>query len=175
MVGIVVERLAVDTALIVLDLTSVSAASRAKFHAALAEDNPGLMARRLMMIEYAIFGPSFFGFGIGDLEFGGDKFHHRLLRPVFNALSRFLILPNATLNLYGERVHALAALAEKRALGEFAVASKGFDDSLRRKPGMRNIGGRMLLNTTVPAYDKVMDAHWKLADVRAALRKRVET
>ena len=38
---------------------------------------------------------------------------------------------------------------------------------------LRNIGGRLLLNMAIPAYEKVADSHWKTADLRVALRQRI--
>jgi hypothetical protein len=175
MVAVVIERMCIETATMVADMGPLSPASRARLHATLTDDNPGLMARRLLMIEYAGFFPALASMRFGDHHFSNDRFVHHVLRIPLNVFSDLFFLPNATTNIYGERVRVLAALAEKRALGEFAVSSKSFDDSQRRTPGMRNIGGRLLLNMSIPNYEKILDAHWKLADLREALRKRVST
>ncbi len=172
MIGVVVERMAIETALMVADLTPLSPATRAQLNSAIANDQPGQMARRFLLIEYAIFFPAFIKHGLGDHLISGNGWINRATRRVINQFSGLVFLPNATTNIYGERVYALGALAEKRALGEFSIMSKGFDTTLRTQPGLRNIGGRLTMNMASPAYDKVLDSYWKLADLREVLRKR---
>jgi hypothetical protein len=46
-------------------------------------------------------------------------------------------------------------------------------DTLLTQPGMKNVGGRLMLSMAVPAYSKVVESHWKTADLRTALRVRL--
>jgi hypothetical protein len=173
MIGLVVERMALETTAIVLDHAPVAPSQQRRLASLIADDRTATLARRLVLIEYAQFAPTFATMRFGDQLYTAHGAEGGMLRGPLNFLSRLLLLPNATTNLYGQRVYALASLAEKRALGEFAVASKGFDDSLRRQVGLRNVGGRLMLNLAIPAYDKILDNHWKTADVREALRRRL--
>ena len=85
--------------------------------------------------------------------------------------------PRAPLGRSGERdgeaARELADLAQTRELGKLAVRSKGFFDPLLIKPGMKNLGGRLMLTMAMPALDKVVESHWKAADLREALRPRL--
>ena len=96
-----------------------------------------------------------------------------LLRRPFNFLSALFFNPIATTNLYGDRVRELADLAEAREIGKFTVRSQDFGNLLLRQPGMKNVGGRLMLLMAVPSYNKVLESHWKTADLRVAMRDRL--
>ena len=172
MIGVVVERMVMETAGIVLDQTPVSARSRARLGAALAGENAPALARRLILVEYVLFAPLLSHMKLGDFN---DLIHERqsVLRRPLNFLSGLFLNPIATVNIYGDQARALADLAEARELGKFAVRSKAFGDTMLLDPGMKNIGGRLVLNLALPALDKVVESHWKTADIREALRKRL--
>jgi hypothetical protein len=89
------------------------------------------------------------------------------------ALSPFLFNPIATLNAYGDYLYELAALAESRELGKFAVRSHSFAQSFERHGSPKNIGGALLLNMAVPAFDKILKSYWEIEDLRTALHARV--
>ena len=174
MIGIVIERMCVETAGIVLDQAPASAATRARLAAALSGENAPALARRLILVEYAQFAPSISSMKLGDLvTYNGERLP--ILRRPLNLFSRILINPNATINLYGSYLYELAALAETRELGKFAVRSKDFGNQLQHLSGMKNLGGRLLLNMAVPAYQKVVESFWQTNDVRETLRKRLAT
>lgn len=173
MIAVVVQKMAVDTAAIVLDVAPVGAEARAQFAAALAGRNPAAGARRILLMEYATFSPMIGAMRLGDhyaMTHGGGG----VLRRPLNFLSALLINPNATTNLYGGVVFELAALAEARELGKVAVRSKGFSAEPLERGGMKNLGGRLMLVMAVPAYDKVLESYWKLDDACTAVVKRLE-
>ncbi|HUR60509.1 MAG TPA: hypothetical protein VM029_22490 [Opitutaceae bacterium] len=172
MIAVVIEKMMMETASFVLELGPVAPVPLAQLDAALAHDNSAALARRLLLMEYAHFNPMLHTMKLGDqMQFTFSK--SELVRQPLNALSALLFNPNATTNLYGVRVYELAALAEARELGKFSVRAKGFDDALRRQGGMKNLGGRLVLNMAVPAFDKVLESHWKSADLRSDLRKQI--
>jgi hypothetical protein len=168
----VVERMTILTAGIVLDHAPVSAASRSRLGAALANENAPVLARRLIMVDYVYFAPLYFSMKLGDAVAPGTGFMSLTRRPL-NYLSALILNPNATMNIFGDHVRELAELAENRDLGKFAVRHRGFDDDLLRRPGIKNLAGRLMINLQIPSFDKVLEYHWKLADQRDALRKRV--
>lgn len=175
MIAVVVERMCLETAGVILDQGPVSSATRARLAAALGHENAAALARRLVLMEYVHFAPVFVHLRMGDALLMGlneTKFR-RALRVPLNVVSGLVINPNATTNLYGQQVFELAALAEARELGKFSVRSRDFGEGLLGRSGMKNLGGRLILNMAVPAYDKVLESHWKTADLRLALRERL--
>ena len=172
MIALAVERMTLETAGVVLDRTPVSAASRARLTAALANENAPALARRLLLVEYVLFAP-LNRMKLGDSiagTWGNEKF---ILRRPLNFLSALFLNPIATTNIYGDRVRELADLAEARELGKFAVRSQDFGNILLKEPGMKNVGGRLMLTMAVPAYSKILESHWKTADLRVELRTRL--
>lgn len=168
----VAERMTLETAAIVLDHAALSPATRARFAAALANENAQVLARRLIMVDYVQFAPLYFSARMGDAFAPGTGFLSILRRPL-NLLSGLLLNPNATMNLYGDHVRELAALAEARELRQFATRNWSFGDETLFKPGIKNLGGRLMVNAAIPTFDKVIETHWKIADLRADLRKRL--
>lgn len=173
MIAVVVERVTLQTAALVLDQTPVSAASRAQLAAALGNENAPALARRLLLAEYVTFTPVFSRMKLGDSIAGTWGNEKTLLRRPLNFLSALFLNPIATTNIYGDRVRELADLAEARELGKFVVRSQDFGNILLKEPGMKNVGGRLMLTMAVPAYNKVVESHWKTADLRVALRTRL--
>lgn len=173
MIAVVVERMALETAGLVLDRTPVSAASRARLTAALANENAPALARRLLLVEYVLFAP-LTRMKLGDHLAATRESGFPLRRPL-NFLGGLFFNPIATTNIYGDRVRELADLAEARELGKFAVRSQDFGNILLKEPGMKNVGGRLMLTMAVPAYSKILESHWKTADLRVALRTRLTT
>ncbi len=175
MIAVVVERVTLQTAALVLDQKPVSAASRARLAAALAHENAPALARRLLLVEYVLFTPISHRLKLGDhlaATWGNEK---NLLRRPLNFLSALFFNPIATTNIYGDHMRELAELAEARDLGKFNVRSADFGNLILNQPGMKNAGGRLMLSAAVPAYSKVLESHWKTADLRVALRARLDT
>jgi hypothetical protein len=175
MIAIVMERMCLETAAVVLDLGPVSEETKRKLSAALGVENGPALARRLVLMEYLHFAPVFSKLKLGDALLLGlnDTMVRRLARAPLNFLSGLLINPNATTNLYGHNVFEMADLAEARELGRFSVRSRDFGEGLLGRPGIKNLGGRLVLNMAVPAYDKVIESHWKTVDLRVAMRSRL--
>ncbi len=172
MVAVVVERVTLQTAALVLDRTPVSAASRARLAVALGQENAPALARRLLLVEYVVFSPLFNRMKLGDTIAAARGTSFPLRRPL-NFLSSLFFNPIATTNLLGDRIRELADLAEARELGKFNVRSQDFSNILVKESGMKNVGGRLMLTMAVPAYNKVVESHWKTADLRVALRTRL--
>ncbi|MBI2814491.1 MAG: hypothetical protein HYX71_09415 [Opitutae bacterium] len=175
MIAEVVERVILQTAALVLDRTPVSAASRARLTAALAHENGPALARRLLLIEYVLFAPYVNRMKLGDHLAGTWGNEKTWLRRPLNFLSALFFNPVATTNIHGDHVRELAELAAARDLGRFKVRSGDFSDILLRQPGMKNVGGRLMLSVAVPAYPKILENHWKTADLRIGLRARLAT
>jgi hypothetical protein len=170
MIALVTERMATETALLVLELGEVGPAARAELLAALGAENAPALARRLVLVEYAIFAPVMLHEPIGSVLASQASERSRSLLSLFSPILRN---PNASLNLYGELLYRLAALAEKRALGEFAVQTKVFGEGIHRQPGMKNLAGRLMLDLAVPSFEKIVNSHWETADLRQKLRRQL--
>jgi hypothetical protein len=91
----------------------------------------------------------------------------------FNALTRLVFNPRATTNLYGDHAYELAALAEARDHGGFAVSQEAFSHTAFRQGGMKNLGGRLIINMAVPAYQKIVKSYWDIEDLRLAQLARL--
>jgi hypothetical protein len=172
MVGIVVERMALETAGIVLEQAPVSAASRARMAAAITNDDASALARRMILVDYVQTLPKFTRMKLGD-EVTSDHGVSRLLRRPLNWLGAHFVNPVATANLYGDHIYALADLAEQRKLVEFSQCGEDFINMIWGRVGVKNTGGRMMLNLAIPAMGKALDNHWKTADIRAELRLKL--
>jgi len=166
------ERLTLLTAAIVLDRGAISAATRDRLGVVLGDEHAAALARRMIMVDYVQFAPQYLTMKLGDAVAPSQGLMALVRRPL-NLLSGLFLNPNASLNLYGDHVRELAALAEARELGKFAVCSKDFGDDGLLHLSMKNLGGRLLVAMAVPAYEKVLETHWKIADLRVALRRRL--
>ena len=131
------------------------------------------MARRLVQIEYAQFAPRFGHLRLGELLMLGRE-GGGVVRPLLNFLSGFAINPNATINLYGRFVEELAGHAERRELGKLAAARAALHRQFRGEVRMKNLGGRLVVWISTPAYDRIVGSHWKLTDLREELLRRLD-
>jgi hypothetical protein len=172
MMGVTIERMAVDTALLAVGEGAVAPATGDRVRAALGTVGAAAMARRLVQIEYAQFAPRFGHLRLGELLLLGRE-GGLLVRPVLNGLSSLAVNPNATINLYGRYVDELAGHAERRELGKLAAAREALHRNFRGGMRMKNLGGRLVVWMTTPAYDKIVGSHWKLIDLREELRRRL--
>lgn len=173
MIAEVVERATLQSAALVLDRTPVSPASHARLAAALADENGPALARRLLLVEYVRFTPFSHRIKLGDhlaATWGNEK---TLLRRPLNFLSALFFNPIATTNICGDHMRELAELAAARELGKLAVCNADFGNLILKEPGIKNVGGRLMLTATVPSYAKIVESHWKTADLRVALRTRL--
>lgn len=173
MIAEVMERMTIETVMVVLDRTPVSAASRARLATTLANENGPALARHMLLVDYVQFTAFFSRMKLGDhlaATWGNEK---TLLRLPLNFLSALLFNPIATANLYGDHMRELAELAATRDLGKFNARSQNFGHQILKEPLMKNAGGRLMLSLAVPSYAKVVESHWKTTDLRAALRNRL--
>lgn len=172
MIGLVVERMCLEAASLVLDQGAISATSRARLLQAIGRDNPAAMARRLVLIEYAQFAPTYFSRAWGDqlADAYGPRWYWRPLNPI----GSIAFNPNRTMNLHGSQVFRLAELASQRELGELAVQQEAFARTWTREISPKNLIGRVMLHMASPAFSRLVESHWKTADRRAALQQRLE-
>jgi len=173
MIARVAQKMCYETAGFILDRTNPSPTARARLLAALEGGTGAAGARRIVLIEYALFMPTLAKLSLTDAAAAIDWGSSRRLPRVFNLLTLLVFNPRATTNLYGDHAYELAALAEARDLGGFAVRQESFGHASRRQGGMKNLGGRLLLNLAVPAYQKILQTYWNIEDLRLGLRTRL--
>ncbi|HVU15899.1 MAG TPA: hypothetical protein VHD32_03190 [Candidatus Didemnitutus sp.] len=172
MMAEVMERLALQTATLILDRSTVSAPAREKLANALGAENPAIEARRLVMVDFVQFAPIAFSLRLGDAVAPAEG-AGSILRVPLNLVGVFVINPHATMNLYGDHVRELAALAEARQLPQLATKGKDFADQVIHRTGIKNLGGRWLMDLSLPAFGRAIEIHWQNADLRATLRQRL--
>ena len=169
MVGIVIERMTIDTATFILDRATVSPATRSRLIAALAAPGGGPAgARRLIAVEYAFSLGAFLERPLGDLIGGSNGW----VKGSINVISPFVYNRRAAFNLRGELVADLQELIAAREFGRFDARERTFaqDDT---RAHFKNYIGSLLMRSTEPAYVKVAESYWKAQDMRAALLARL--
>jgi hypothetical protein len=170
MVGVHVEKVALEAAGSILDRVQVSAAARGRLLAALEpNDGPGL-ARHLVLSEYPNFVAVIRAARFGDVAIQGDG-HVGLAQRALNFLGRLFINQNATVNAYGDRMLVLASAAEARDEDAIAADARVNDSYI---PGMKNIIGELMIISSMPSYDHVIREYWHMVDEREALRGRLQ-
>ncbi len=167
------QKLCYQTAGFILDRSNPSPAARARLLTALEGGNGAAGARRIVLIEYALFMPALAKLSLTETAAAVDWGSSRRLPRVLNVFTRIVFNPRATTNLYGDHAYELAGLAEARDLGGFAVRQESFVHASYRQGGMKNLGGRLILNMAVPAYQKVVKTYWDIEDLRLAVLARV--
>jgi len=174
MIARVVQKLCCQTAGFILDRAQPGAAARARLLAALDGGNGPAGARRIVLIEYAHFMPTLAKLSLTDAATAVDLGSPGRLPRALNLFTRLAFNPRATANLYGDYAYELAALAETRDYGGFAVRQAAFIEASFQKGGMKNLGGRLILNMAIPAYQKVVKTYWDIEDLRLALLVRLK-
>ena len=166
-----IQKITVDAAGFVLDHTAVSAASRARWVAALQAGGGGEAgARRLLAIDYALVFEAYaerFDFN----EFGGD---HGRLWPAFNLLRPLLYNPHRTVNLLGDLYADMEELAARRESGKIGPCEEAFLAQAGR-PRFKNLLGAVNFSIDLPAFTRVVEHYWKAEDARTALLARLAT
>lgn len=174
MISRVAQKLCYQTAGFILDRTKPSATACARLLTALEGGNGPAGARRIVLIEYAHFMPTLTKLSLTDAATALSWNRPRPMLGFLDLLTRFVFNPRATTNLYGDHAHELAALAETRDLGGFAVRQEAFVHSSFRQGGMKNLGGRLILNMAIPGYQKILKSYWEIEDVRVAVQARLK-
>ena len=172
MIARVIQRLSLDSITFILNRHTPSPALRPRLAAALAGGNSPAGARRLILMEYPYLLSLVSSMRHLDRSLIEGEGESPIKGPLA-VLSPFLFNPIATLNTYGDHLYELAGLAETRELGKFAVRSNSFSETFAQHGSPKNIGGALLLNLAVPAFDKVVKSYWEIEDLRAALHARV--
>lgn len=157
------QRLIIDAATYVLDTTEVPPEAKARFAEALIQGSGGAEgARHMIAVETAR--------GAYMLE---DPF--RRMPGELGAMAAVPVLynPGRTLNAYLEWSARMQDLAARRDIAAMDTMTQAWLSG-RGGPGVRNLGGNMLLQQMVPALSKVMDSYWRTEDKREALIKRLK-
>lgn len=173
MIARVAQKICYQTGGFILDHANPGPASRARLLEALQGGNPAAGARRLVLMEYAVFMPALAHLSLTDAMNSIDWTHPGRLPRIFNLAAQFVFNPRATTNLYSDHIHALADLAEARNLEGVAARQDVFVHASSGIHGMKNLGGRLLLNMSIPSYEKVLKSYWEGEDQRLALRARL--
>lgn len=174
MIAKVIQKMTLQTAAFVLGHASVSPAKRAAFAAELsAAVNGPAGARRLILIEYAFFGPTLESF-VGGPPAANDT-GRQILHAILHVLSRVVLNPKATQNLVGDRYYAMAALAEARKLGELEASKGPINRDFLGGYHVKNIGGRLFADMAMPALSKVVKSYWDIDDLRTAMLTRLKS
>jgi hypothetical protein len=174
MIARTVQRFCLETARFILDQGGVSPAARQRLAAALEGGNSREGARRIVLLEYAIFTANITALKYGEHPSGVPEprpLWHRPLAWLSNLVFNF----HATANRYGDFVYQLATLSETRDLGTFNARQHDFVHDLQYKSGIKNLGGTLVLGMTIPSYDRMVRAYWEIEDLRAALLARLKT
>lgn len=174
MIARVVQKLCYQTAGFILDRGNPGAAARARLRAALDGGNGPAGARRIVLIEYAHFMPTLAKLSLTDAATAVDFGSSARLPRALNLLTRLVFNPRATTNLYGDHAYELAALAETRDYGGFAVRQAAFMQASFQQGGMKNLGGRLILNMAIPGYQKIIKTYWDIEDLRLARLARLQ-
>ena len=171
MVAIVAQKMAIETAVFVLDTTTVSPAIRTRLANALIGANAGEYgARRLVSIEYELATVWLSTPEIHSFAFGYQT--PAPLRQFLQPLGPVMWNQRRTLNLYGDMTTLLQDLAARRNGTLDAEAARFI-----RNQGMRfkNFAGPLLISPIRPAYDKILENYWITEDLRLALHRRLQT
>ena len=173
MIGIVIEKMTLQTAVLILEQTPVSPAARARLAAAIQHGNVEAAARRLVLVDYVMTMGAFTDseYRIGDIMvMGGHGNRSWVGRPV-NLISPFVYNPRASFNLYGEYMRDLAELVARREMAKLPEREQRFF-GVECEPGFKNFMGRLVVHDLIPAYNKVTTAFWDTHDLREALLAR---
>lgn len=166
MIAIVVERMAMQTATLTLDRAPVSPTMQARLAAVLSRPGGGEAgARRLVAVERVLAQNTILNSGIADavdLEAEGP------VRWVLATIDPFIYNPRATANLLGDFLTEAEDLIGRRMLMEYDERARRYVEHDAR-PRFKNLGGRLLAVSSVPAYNKVANSYWKVQDERVAL------
>jgi hypothetical protein len=173
MIGHNVQRVSLETAAFILDQGPISPAARAQLNAAIGQVNGAALAHRVVLIEYVTFGSYLAKLKLGD-QLRELRGWPRWVCAPLNFFSGLFINPNATANLHGDHVFALADLARRRELSEFAVRDRAGSEAVLRRAAMKNLLGRIFIFTATPSLNRVVESVWKTADLRDEVRRRID-
>ena len=177
MIAVSTQKQALETAEFVLDHSQVSDAARARFAALLVEKaGGGLVAKRLMLMDVINFYGTAEAISMLKHPYVGrheDSWSMRIEGLASGLLYFTTLNPQATSNRIHDSFATLAALAEKRDLKGMTKFSDNLSDEQLGGFQVKNLAGRLLLQMTMPAFDKVAKSYWEVDDRRVALMKRL--
>jgi hypothetical protein len=168
MVGVAVERMALETAFFVLDTAPVSAAARARLATATRPGNAEIAARRLLVVEYA----NSLG-GVQQMPVStalNIAPQYPWLGRIIDALSPFIYNRRASYNLYGELYADLQEMLARRDVAKMSAREQQFWQA--HPPQFKNFLGTLIMRMAIPAYTKVGESFWKMQDARTKVHAR---
>jgi hypothetical protein len=174
MIARTMQRMGLETAAFILDQGGVSPATCQKLAATLDGGNSREGARRIVLLEYAIFTANITAIKYGNQTGGVPEprpFWHKPLAWLSNLIFNF----HATANRYGDFIYELATLSETRELSGFSARQHDFIHALQYKSGVKNLGGTLVLSMTIPSYDRMVRAYWEIEDLRTGLQARLKS
>ena len=175
MIGVVIERLGLETAAFILDTTPVSPAARLRLVDALRGGDPETGARHLIGCEYALSLNTKKDSRMGDfVDVSGPHQSRVWIARTLQLLSPFVYNPRATFNLAGDVSADLQDIVGRRELAKLDPRTERFIKEEAR-PRFKNLLGLLLLQQITPAYTKVSENYWRTQDLRAALLTRLKT
>lgn len=177
MIAIATQRQALETADFVLNTAPVSGEARSRFRALLAESKAsGLGARRLILTESTglFWSPAYIAsLGAGSLYGSEGKPFEAAVRRAGAFIIAVALNPQATSNLVNDYYERLALCAEARDLKGMENADREMKTTLFGDVRIKNISGRLLINMSVYAFDRIAKNYWENEDRRIALTNRL--
>jgi hypothetical protein len=171
MIARVMQRMALHTAVFVLDTTPVSPAMRDRIAAALTLGIGGEAgARHLCAMDYTIEVGSSSDQSLGD--FIPSKGSHTILRRVLNLIGPFVYNRRHSMNLLGEFTVKLQEAAARRDLAGIDRLQRTYAQEQAR-PRFKNFAGNYLVDRMTSLPTKMIETYWKIEDDRLALIRRL--
>ncbi len=171
MVANVVERMAMETASFVLARAPISAAVHGRLQAVLQRPGGGEAgARRMVAVERVLLRNTLLESGPDSLVTEGAA--GSLLEALRQVFDPILYHPRATAVRLDGFLREAEVLIGRRDFDAYEQAAERFQTENLR-PQLRNLGGRLLANGSIPAYGKVGASYWKVQDERTALLQQL--
>jgi hypothetical protein len=170
--GVVIERISLETANFVLENSSVSPAARSRLATALQGADPEAGARHLVATEYVFQLNAFEGKPLGSIYTQVNTGESKAwLRRTLNAVGPFVYNPRITFNDTGDLSFDLQDLAAHRQVEQIDSRTKGFVEENTHRC-FKNLFGRLLMQATTQTYSRAAEFYWKNYDLRTALLVR---
>lgn len=166
MVGRAVQRQAVEAGLFVVETSKVGWSARARLTKFLAEPAGGAEGVRRVVLSEATFWTSdaIRRMFAGEVD-SSDGVFSVMIRPFV----RFAVNPQMTINRLHEVYERMAELAMKRDLDGIEAENARFVADQLGGLSAKNLGGRMLLRMSLPAYKSVTKSYWETEELRDSL------
>ncbi|MBC8012250.1 MAG: hypothetical protein H7067_19375 [Burkholderiales bacterium] len=172
MIAISLQRQALATLRILLDVGQIPPSLHPRLHAALTTHrDPAEGARHLFLCEYDLMADALIAsvdtnrFTLQDATSPGFFDLSRTPRVLYNR--------NATLTLFADAYERLGDAAAKRDLARLSATEDS--ENSGRHLFRKNPSGHLLLRMAIPAFSKITASYWEAHDWRTALLLRVQS